>query len=169
MKFIGRDHIILHLPIFQSRPFLEFCDSLKAYLSTSVSPIDANIESVLPGIQTKLDAVHSNLGGKLQTLSEKIEHTLNRLEQTVTSSQMQGFINHIGQYRIRPTLSPDTSSIPTHLAEPAEHRQYVLFRGHLSMRSVWNEWNGLGEFSPECNPSCVAGGVKQLETSTKGK
>ena len=37
------------------------------------------------------------------------------------------------------------------------------------MRSVWNEWHGIDEFSPECNPACVPGGVKQIEASSKGK
>jgi hypothetical protein len=169
MKLLGRDHFLFSLPLFNSPLFAEFCDSLKAYLSTTARPFEASIESVLPGVQDKIDQVHKDIGGHLSVLSEKLESATDRLGQTVTTSQLQGFIHHIGQFELRHgslSVTP-TSLVP--VPESTDQTDYVPFRGHRSVRSIWNEWNGIGEFSPDCNASCVAGGIKQLEVHTKGK
>jgi hypothetical protein len=142
---------------------------LKAYLSTSTSPYDANIESVLPGVQSKIDQVHNDIVGQIGVMSEKLNVATDCIKQTVTTSQLQGFVNHIAQFNVRHGLPsatpPNLMPIPT----SAEQNDYVLFRGHRSMRSIWNEWNGVGEFSPECNSTCIAGGIKHIEANTNRK
>jgi hypothetical protein len=87
----------------------------------------------------------------------------------VTTSQLQGFAHHIGQFEIRPSIPFTAPSFPMEAPASTRPNDYMLFKGHQSMRSIWNEWNGIAEFSPECNASCFAGGVKHLEEHTKGK
>jgi len=82
MKILGLDHMIFHLPVFA-----EFCASVKNYLSTTVHPFEASIESVLPGIQSKIDSVHSDIGGQLHVLSGKIDSVKTRIEQTVSAAR----------------------------------------------------------------------------------
>ena len=105
MKILGLDHMIFHLPVFCSGLFAEFCASVKNYLSTTVNPFEASIESVLPGIQSKIDSVHSDIGGQIHVLLGKIDSVKTRTEQTVTTAQLchptSGRIVQVRQFRWR--------------------------------------------------------------------
>jgi hypothetical protein len=125
------------LPIFASPLFLQFCQSLKAYMETAVSPFDASIEAILTGIQAKIDDVHKDIGGQIHVISEKLDSAKHRLQQTVTTTQLQGLVHRIGQFEVRhPSSASITNPIPAQESSGQQKSSdYVLFRGHKSIQS----------------------------------
>ena len=47
--------------------------------------------------------------------------------------------------------------------------QYKVFRKHKTIYSVWDEWNGLRDFSSDINDDCHVGGIKELERLHKNR
>ena len=97
MKLMDINHTLFQLPVFGWELFSNFMSDLKAYISTSVCSSIANIDSVLPGVQAKIDNVHSDIRGQLNLLVTKVDTASARLENVATLSHLQGILNHIGQ------------------------------------------------------------------------
>lgn len=173
MILADMDHMIFQLPFFKSDLFNQFTLEFKGYVTNSVSPSIANVDAVLPGLQTKIDNVHADIQGHLNVLTSKVESVSASMENVATVSHMQGLLNHIGQYDIRSGRSGvSTSPSSVNDSQPnsaSSSRTYCMFKGHRTMNSIWNEWHGLQEFSPDHNPSCFLGGIRALESETKRK
>ena len=98
--------------------------------------------AVLTGLQDKIDNVHADIGGHLILFSEKIDVHGQLLQNTVTSNQLQGFINHMAQFdlshsgeAVRNSMMNDSTSPPfdQRPLQPPATIKYALFRSHRSM------------------------------------
>jgi hypothetical protein len=144
MKLMNLNHIVFQLPVFSLQLFSSFASELEAYVSTAVSPSIANIESVLPGVQAKMDNVHSDIRGQLNLLVTKMDRASARLDNVATLSHLQGLLNHIGHFSVQTGQKPTpTVAWSDDYQEPSNNN---VFMGHKTMTFIWNEWHGLQEF-----------------------
>ncbi|KAJ3398968.1 hypothetical protein HDU80_008412 [Chytriomyces hyalinus] len=164
----GRTHILFNHAIFKNPEFQDFTTAAKSYAKQAEEPVNAKLDELLPGLQTQISNSHADLKGVIQALKDS---TSTQLGHVATTSQLQSFVNHFRTFEFQtPTgleataPTPDTAIVAPAAPPAAPPIIYSIASNHNSMRSIWNQWNGLGEYEGGTHPP---GGFKQLEKATK--
>jgi hypothetical protein len=162
----------------------------QALSSNAQNPLDANVESVLPGVHHRFEVLTSmtngleskltNLDATVTNMSVSLETAVTSLHQIVESLERRDeqLASHFLQMAGRlapPTGSPPSPSpspsLPPPRREPttvaiatrtAEHHLKVK---HQAMHTIYYEWHGL----EDCEGFPVEGGIAALEASQKTK
>lgn len=114
--FWTRHPLFQTIDVLQSDQFIEFCDTMRNAIDNQASPLDATLESVLPGIHDRLDAQRK----ATKDLEEKVTEIGKNVNDTIIQTSRQSFqhfasivseINTIVQNR--PPFEADIQVTPT--------------------------------------------------------
>jgi hypothetical protein len=142
----------------------------------SDSPLDATLESVLPGVHVRF----SNIDNKIEENNESLHLIYNKQEAAIAANDerhalfveaARWFSNRLGDgsppVAQAAAVFGDESMEEAHHQEPtsdnegvpSEARIWRPCRSHASMTSLWNEYYGMGAFQDKP----VVGGIEFLE------
>ena len=162
--------------------------------------IDYKVESVLPGIHTRLNtltAEMSRVGDFLTTfqrslavqwddsLERKLEKSLNKAVPKAMSTMIVELGKQLQGVNLLPQSAPVEESDPSSSTSPndesmSDHaeglaggeaiipdacKQFTLQSRHRSLKSIWDEWHGIGLFKDRPIP----GGIEKAEQLWKAK
>jgi hypothetical protein len=179
-------YIFQNLDIFKTDAFLSFASQLRAKMSEASDPADASVESVLPGVSSRLDNLQKSLKpiqNEMNGMNSKFDSMLHDLDRKFDSmrhdlSILSSFMAHIRSFQ--PVAHPAPSdclpalparslpsvddSLPTPTDENSRpERVYNLCIKHGSIFDMWDEWHGMGRFRAEVSEFCYPGGIDALE------
>lgn len=158
---------------------------MRRELSHSAEAQNATVDSVLPGVVGRLNsleqAVRQNTdqmqAGKMD-VDEKFEDLKEVIPQMVRDTflgtwqtVLSGMTSMVGELRLSTAagggISPSAAAaVPNeHTLLPETFPNFVFHAQHNNLRSLWDEWYGLGAFNNEP----VVGGVAALEETHGAK
>jgi hypothetical protein len=128
------------------------------YMREVVNPVDIGMEHLLPGLNIKLDTIHSDLAGRSTMIGSKVQSIQDSIHNLPTIDTFTGLIHHIAEYQLSrqptveaPTAVPINTSSEVPLDVPITsvliHSKRGLYHNHKSVSSMWHEWFGLGVFA----------------------
>ena len=144
---------------------------MRGQLQGASSPLDATLETVLPGVHERLDAnrkTTEDLVGKVNELTSTVIASLEK-SQDFSMERLESEINLMLR-RIRDT-SPQDESVqeiePSRITEVAQEQTRfppmvqhpIIPITYSSLHQLFNHWNGLGEYE-----NMYPGGISRLET-----
>jgi hypothetical protein len=156
-------------------------------MSEAMDPADASVESVLPGVCSRIDNLQNGLNSVQKGMNEmnsNFEAHFSNVIRKVDSvrydiSNVSAFMAHIRSFQPlepdadsdslpRSPESPLPSVVPTLTDENSREnsrpeRVYNLCIKHSSIFDMWDEWHGMGQFRAELNEFCYPGGIDALE------
>ena len=149
--------------VLQSMEFLHFCERMKQELSNQSSPLDASLESILPGVHDRLDAQRK----ATIDLEHRLTEMGHRVKDSIIENSKQNFhhiasifseINSIIQTRQGQLASASTHGEPD--AESTEavnddveptiqeaSQDFLIQQRYESLMHLHNHWFGLAEFN----------------------
>jgi hypothetical protein len=158
----------------------------------NVSPLDATLESVMPGVHQRFVATDGHvkaLDRKIVSGFEKLDDKVDALADHFTDLQaynrerdleLADTLRSIAARLGTPagsTLSPPRTTRPQQVQSPSRGgdqqpspspdgaRRHRMVAKHHSIQSLWDEWHGLGDFLDKP----VVGGIAAIETLYKSK
>jgi hypothetical protein len=180
-------HGIFSLPVFQSPEFQEYMIRMKDHLAGSKAPYDTSLEQVLPGVQSRLDTLNSNVGllkrylhqlvqdsERHSTEIEALPHSVAQLNEHALATLLQRVLaagslaanpqGRQGQCDMVAAVRNGTKAPSAAITVGLEGQR---FRGDghkfpltvSSARDIWNAWFGLGKYKDVPVP----GGIAQME------
>ena len=175
-------YVFQNLDVFKTRAFSTFASELRTRISEAIDPADASVESVLPGVcsrienlqkglnslQNGMNGINSNFQTQIASVDRKVDSVRHDL------SNLSGFLAHIRNYQpfASDSLPPlPASLVPAVVSTPADaadensrpERVYNLCIRHSSIFDMWDEWHGMGRFRAELNDFSYPGGIDALE------
>lgn len=142
---------------------------------SSVSPLDHNVEAVLPGLHQRWAQTHNLVNGvkeDIKTMRDDMQEQVQRIEQSNRSQKaaLGDFLVQFGSNlraggtsgrAVALEASPSTMEEDSPFRPPT--RRYNLKQSHDSVSEMYNEWWGLGVY--ENKP--ISGGFEALEKKHK--
>jgi hypothetical protein len=163
-----REHAIFkELPVFKTQMWEEYVDKMKRHLSSDSDPVAAKLENVIPG----LHPWHRANDASMRKLSQAVEELKQRLDQD-RRSIVDAIVDSL-QEKIAEGLSRAADRLPplrniqdgnlfngleqesrqnestagrTNEATTNDHHQFAMKAKYNTLRSLYQEWYGLGEY-----------------------
>jgi len=168
------NHPLFHcVQVFDMPEWTAYVSTMKSAIESENNPLDANLESVIPGIQQWHNANTQSitcLSGKVEQLTDAVTKDSEDIQEQCRDQQRQSADTLMGVARtllvsanggditlkeiekgIEKELaikqSTPTATTPA-LATTNEHEEgkYYLTDQHKSLYDLWDEWHGLGSF-----------------------
>ena len=153
---------------------------MRTGLSTLQTPMDYNVQAVLPGVNSRLNALQHQNDQLLQLAQQQQQQQL-KFQQRVDDNMAlmlekigQGFVgaaaslrgesfNEYEQPSVRRRIEEPSRTTTTNNDELQKVIGHPLVVKHYNLQSMYDEWFGLGKF--EGKP--IAGGIAALEKKYK--
>ena len=168
-----RDNWLFELPVFKSELFGNFVEEMRAALSeeTTTANSRALIDRALTGMNSRFDSLER----RLQSHTKELAETMKDVMTDMTEKSKEEIRNDIAQHlaeaaeRIQHSSTQREEAITVAASEEAITMTqmaagfgHLLTKGHCpsdNVQMIWNEWNGLAEFSG----IPVDGGIAAME------
>lgn len=188
MLLIAPDRIsnpFFHLPVFKHELFKNFQETMKLEISLMKNPFDSKVESVLPGVLTRLSSIQTSIDTSKGSLMKKIDQSSKNLlvslenESSRTKMEIAKHFATVAQSLAASSSTELTSlTLPMtgtddedekenkeqqfkkpRLYIPEKIKDYRMNRNFRNLKHLFNQYYGLGEF----HGIPVEGGVNVLE------
>ena len=146
--------------IFHSQEFKDYTAQMKVELETSVTrQHDVQVEHVLPGVMDQLAVMEE----QTRQVKQKLEHVATKQDvEEILSRALRGALNGLNggtgttQQQASVTANPATNNSEMEL--PLNH---VLDSTHSNVRSLYDEWFGIGKYENIPIPGGLDGCMKR--------
>jgi hypothetical protein len=163
-------HSIFREEVFQSEDFALFREEMKAHLVGSVDPAIQTIDTALPGLNARFDALQAQQHETLSTVKTMLQELGEQprlLLETVAAGARQAGLTFANVVSPPPTQAAHgrTSPTTTPVAMPPGTAAELCLQGpqlsayHDYVSDLWEEWHGIGNYTDKPCPS----GFEQLE------
>ena len=183
-------HPIFQFEVFNNSTFTTYCNNMKKLLLESVSPVNSSLETVIPGMNTRLTGIQVGLDNNGASLAEleqsvavgfstapqQIETSLKSLFSqffSVASNHFSLHDDHNDNNNDATFSSPSINTNPVSVSDIDINNNieqtsipglnYRLTSSPTSATAMWNQWYGLLEYKDVP----VVGGIPAMEKAHK--
>ena len=172
MMIAGRTHCLFKHPIFRTLQFKAFLEEMKNKMSSLVTERNSTVESVLPGVlqtQNGLKTGQNELKKGQHKIVEEIKKATSSL---LTTNHMSQFIDHVSQFEMSQDSQESDgllfgTSEMVGVQKPTETQKYNVNNTHSNLRSIMEEYNGVGLYEKGNTGLPQHGGIKYMEQKFK--
>jgi hypothetical protein len=173
----GDNAMFAHIPLLKTEMFKRFVEKMRLSLDNSENPTDYKLEAALPGVQQRFQSLEGHMGSmqrKMGTMETNVVTAVRDEGQKMRELIAHGFEEAATAFRGgggsrgaagEQQILTRTSTMVEASVGGLAFSQLQFYGNHKSVRSMYNEYYGKGEF----NLIPMLGGLFAMETKFGAK